>query len=209
MSSRERGDAAVPAGQAGPPPAGWREATARLIASGGGKRLTLANRLTLARILMIPILVLFLVQGSPFARRIAAVLFVLAAFTDWLDGHLARARGQVTPLGEILDPVADKLLMLAALLPLVALGKVDSWVVGIILGREFLVTALRAVALRQGLVVAATRLGKTKMGLEVAAILLLILDLFPPLGSILIWSAMIVAVISGADYFRQVVRELA
>jgi len=190
------------------PLVGWREATARLIASGGGRRLTLANRLTVARILMLPILVLFLIHGSTGARQIAAFLFVLAALTDWLDGHLARSRGQITPLGEILDPVADKLLIMSALLPLVALGRVDSWVVGIILGREFLVTALRAVALRQGIVVAANWVGKTKMGLEVAAVILLILELFPPLGTILIWTAMVVSVASGADYFRQIVREL-
>lgn len=191
-----------------PLPAGWRKATSRLIASGTGEKLTLSNTLTFARILMVPLLVLFLLQGSPPAQYFAAGLFVMAAFTDWLDGHLARTRGQITPLGEILDPVADKLLILAALIPLVSLGKVDAWVVGILLGRELLVTAFRAVAMRQGLVVPAGALGKIKMGLEVAAVFFLILGLLPPLGTILIWAAMAAAVVSAIDYFRQIIRSL-
>lgn len=193
----------------GAPPAGWREAASRLIASGTGKRFTLSNSLTLARILMVPLLVLFLLEGSPPAQYFAAGLFVTAAFTDWLDGHLARTRNQVTPLGEILDPVADKLLILAALIPLVALGKADAWVVGILLGRELLVTAFRAVAARQGLVMPAGALGKVKMGLEVCAIFFLILDILPPLGTILLWGAMTAAVVSAIDYFRQIIRELS
>lgn len=193
----------------GAPPAGWREAASRLIASGTGKRFTLSNSLTLARILMVPLLVLFLLEGSPPAQYFAAGLFVMAAFTDWLDGHLARTRDQVTPLGEILDPVADKLLILAALIPLVSLGRADAWVVGILLGRELLVTAFRAVAARQGLVVPAGGLGKIKMGLEVAAIFFLILNVLAPLGTILIWAAMMAAVISAVDYFRQIIREVS
>ncbi|OGL63614.1 MAG: CDP-diacylglycerol--glycerol-3-phosphate 3-phosphatidyltransferase [Candidatus Tectomicrobia bacterium RIFCSPLOWO2_12_FULL_69_37] len=156
---------------------------------------------------MLPLVVLFLLQGSYLSRAIAALIFAAAAFTDWLDGRLARARCQVTPVGEILDPVADKLLMVAALLPLVALGEVDAWIVGVILGREFLVTALRAVALQHGKVVPANRLGKWKMCLQVAAVLFLTLELLPPAGTLLIWAAMIVAVVSGADYFRQLLRE--
>ena len=193
----------------GAPPAGWREAASRLIASGTGKRFTLSNSLTLARILMVPLLVLFLLEGSPPAQYFAAGLFVMAAFTDWLDGHLARTRDQVTPLGEILDPGADKLLILAALIPLVSLGRADAWVVGILLGRELLVTAFRAVAARQGLVVPAGGLGKIKMGLEVSAIFFLILNVLAPLGTILIWAAMMAAVISAVDYFRQIIREVS
>ncbi|MEE9274324.1 MAG: CDP-diacylglycerol--glycerol-3-phosphate 3-phosphatidyltransferase [bacterium] len=177
--------------------------------SGGRKRLlTFSNQLTIARILVLPIFVLILLEGSPRARAVAGGLFVLAASTDWLDGYLARRRAQVTPLGELLDPVADKLLITAALIPLVSLGEVDAWVAGIILGREFLVTALRAVALQRGRVVAASRLGKTKMSLEVGAIILLILGFLPPLGTVLIWSAMGVAVVSAIDYFRLLLREL-
>ncbi|MDA0998969.1 MAG: CDP-diacylglycerol--glycerol-3-phosphate 3-phosphatidyltransferase [bacterium] len=186
----------------------WRESASRLIASGGKERLTLANRLTLARILMLPLLVLFLLQGSSTAHLAAGALFILSAFTDWLDGYLARRRGQITPLGEILDPVADKLLITAALLPLVAIGEVDAWIAGIILGREFLVTALRAVALKQGLVAPAGIIGKWKMGLEVAAITALILQILPPLGTVLIWAAMLAAIISAVDYFRHILREL-
>ena len=105
--------------------------------------------------------------------------------------------------------MADKLLIVAALIPLVSLGKVDAWVVGILLGRELLVTAFRAVAMRQGLVVPAGFLGKIKMGLEVTAIFFLILGIFPPLGTILIWAAMIAAVVSAVDYFRQIIRAIS
>ena len=93
--------------------ASWRNSASRLLASGEKERLNLANRLTLARIFMLPLLVLFLLQGSPSAHLAAGTLFILAALTDWLDGYLARKRGQITPLGEILDPVADKLLITA------------------------------------------------------------------------------------------------
>lgn len=188
--------------------ASWWKSVSRLLASGGKERLTLANRLTLARIFMLPLLVLFLLEGSGPAHLAAGTLFILAALTDWLDGYLARKRGQITPLGKILDPVADKLLITAALLPLVALGKVDAWIVGIILGREFLVTALRAVALKQGIVAPAGIIGKWKMALEVAAIIALILQIFPPLGTVLIWAAMLIAIVSAVDYFRHILREL-
>ena len=136
------------------------------------------------------------------------MIFALAAITDWLDGHLARTQGQVTPLGELLDPVADKLLITAALIPLVALGEVDAWVAAVILGREFLVTALRALALHKGLVIPAEQGGKIKMFFEVAAIIFLILDLLPPAGTLLIWMAMLAAVASAADYFRKLLREI-
>ncbi len=189
-------------------PAGWRETAFQLIASDGSGHLTLSNRITLIRILILPVFVLFILQGSYPARGIACAIFALAVFTDWLDGYLARTRGQITSLGEILDPVADKLLVTAALIPLVALEEVDSWIVGIILGRELLVTALRAMALRNGVVVAASRIGKTKMFLEAAAIILLLLKLFPPLGTILIWSAMIVSIVSAVDYFRHISQEV-
>ncbi len=105
---------------------GWRD-SAGILMGEGKTGLTLPNWLTLTRIFMLPILVLFLLQGSALARQIAGAIFALAALTDWLDGHLARTRGLVTPLGEILDPLADKLLIMAALLPLVAIGQADSW----------------------------------------------------------------------------------
>tara|TARA_B100000315_G_scaffold210794_1_gene207267 strand:- start:483 stop:1103 length:621 start_codon:yes stop_codon:yes gene_type:complete len=188
---------------------GWAEIAAKIFSSGGKGGLSLPNWLTLTRILMLPLLVLFLLQRSPQSRGIAVVIFSLAAISDWMDGHLARKHGQITPLGELLDPVADKLLIMAALLPLVAIGKVDAWIVAVILGREFLVTAMRAVALRQGLIVTSSPIGKTKMGLEIAAIIFLIMDIIPLAGTILIWAAMIAAVVSAIDYFRKIARELA
>lgn len=192
----------------GASPKGWFDSAASLMGEGKGG-VTLPTWLTLTRIFMLPILVLFLLQGSTTARQIAGAIFALAALTDWLDGYLARTRGLVSPLGEILDPLADKLLIMAALLPLVAIGRADAWIVGILLGREFLVTALRAVALRHGIVVAASKIGKTKMALQVTSIILLILNWFPPSGTVLLWAAMLVAIISGIDYFRKIVGKLA
>lgn len=207
MSPTSREEISDPPNSEKPPPAGWR-VSAAILMEGGKGGLTLPTWLTLTRIFMLPVLVLFLLEGSDFARNIAGAIFALAALTDWLDGYLARTRGLVSPLGEILDPLADKLLIMAALLPLVAIGKADSWVVGVLLGREFLVTALRAVALRHGIVVAANKIGKAKMVLEVSSIIFLILDWVPPTGTFLLWLAMLVAVVSAVDYFRKIVRKL-
>jgi len=135
---------------------------------------------------------------------IAAIIFGLAAATDWLDGHLARVTNQVTLLGKLLDPVADKLLVMAALLPLVELDRVAAWIVVIIIGREFAVSGLRIIASAYGVNIAAGDLGKYKMAAEIVAILFLILDfniIFHYLGQVSIWVAMFLSVISGVGYF--------
>ena len=144
--------------------------------------MNLPNALSLARIFLVPLLVLVLV--TKFEGRliygvrmeiVGAAIFGIASLTDWLDGYLARRRKQVTTLGQLLDPLADKLLITAALLSLVQMDIAPAWMVLVILGREFAVTVLRGVAYSRGVVIAASPLGKLKMVSQVVAILLLIL----------------------------------
>ena len=144
--------------------------------------MNLPNTLTLGRIFFIPLLVVVLLTNSEGRllfgvgrELVGAVIFVLAACTDWLDGYLARRRGQVTTLGQLMDPLADKLLVTAALVSLVQLGSAPAWMVAIILGRELGVTVLRSIAYSRGITMAASWLGKVKMVAEVVAIVLLIL----------------------------------
>ncbi len=177
--------------------------------------MNLPNAITLARIFLVPLLVVVLV--TKFEGRlilgvrmelVGAAIFGLAALTDWLDGYLARRRKQVTTLGQLLDPLADKLLITAALLSLVQMDLAPAWMVLVILGREFAVTVLRGVAYSRGVVIAASPLGKFKMVSQVVAILLLILGYdhlqrFFVLGRIALWVAVITAVASGIDYYRR------
>ena len=177
--------------------------------------MNLPNALTLARIFLVPLLVVVLV--TKFEGRlilgvrmelVGAAIFGLASLTDWLDGYLARRRKQVTTLGQLLDPLADKLLITAALLSLVQMDLAPAWMVLVILGREFAVTVLRGVAYSRGVVIAASPLGKFKMVSQVVAILLLILGYdhlqrFFVLGRIALWVAVITAVASGIDYYRR------
>lgn len=168
--------------------------------------LNLPNKITLFRIFLLPLIIVFLISPSLWSCVIAAVIFSLAAATDWLDGHLARVTNQVTVLGKLLDPIADKLLVIAALVPLVELNRVSAWIVVVIVGREFAVSGLRMIASAQGIHISASAFGKYKMGTEITAILFLILDfnfLFHYLGQIAIWAAMAISIISAADYFGQ------
>jgi CDP-diacylglycerol--glycerol-3-phosphate 3-phosphatidyltransferase len=177
--------------------------------------MNLPNALTLARIFLVPLLVVVLV--TKFEGRmiygvrmeiVGAAIFGLASLTDWLDGYLARRRKQVTTLGQLMDPLADKLLITAALLSLVQMDLAPAWMVTVILGREFAVTVLRGVAYSKGVVIAASPLGKFKMVSQVVAILLLILGYdhlqgFFVLGRIALWVAVITAVASALDYYRR------
>ena len=177
--------------------------------------MNLPNALSLARIFLVPLLVLVLV--TKFEGRliygvrmeiVGAAIFGIASLTDWLDGYVARRRKQVTTLGQLLDPLADKLLITAALLSLVQMDIAPAWMVLVILGREFAVTVLRGVAYSRGVVIAASPLGKLKMVSQVVAILLLILGYdhlqrFFILGRIALWVAVITAVASGLDYYRR------
>jgi nicotinamide-nucleotide amidase len=169
------------------------------------------NALTISRLLAIPALMALLVVHFPYHDQLAAGLFVLASLTDTIDGNLARRRGQVTELGKFLDPLADKLFILSVLIVLVQEGELAAWVVVIIFSRELLITVLRSLSVNHGGVIAATPFGKTKTVLQVAAVLLLILQrpysvLHLP-AQVVLALAVIFTVASGIDYlwrFRHV-----
>ena len=181
--------------------------------------MNLPNSLTVTRIFLVPLLVVVmltkfegrLILGVP-KDIVGAAIFGLASLTDWLDGYLARRRKQVTALGQVIDPLADKLLISAALISLVQLDLATAWMVAIIIGREFAVTGLRSLAYARGLVIPASPLGKIKMVAEVVAILALILsqvgtsgernELYV-LGQVALWVVVGAALVSAADYFRR------
>lgn len=168
--------------------------------------MNLPNSLTLLRIFLIPLLVVVLLTRFPSKEFIGVAIFLAAAVTDWLDGWLARKRGQVTALGIWLDPVADKLLVAAAFLALVELRLAPAWMVLIILGRELAVTGLRNIALLQGFSIEVSELGKVKMGVQVFAITAIILgvrfQLLERLGSWALWGVVFFALLSAVQYFR-------
>lgn len=175
-------------------------------------RLSLPNKLTLARIGMLPFLVAaILIPQGPVLLG-AALLFLVASLFDTFDGYLARRRGEVTTMGKLLDPVADKLLVMAALIPLVELGRVASWLTVIILGREILITGLRSIAAAQGIVIQAGSFGKQKMLAQVVAVLLLLLHVpvagvnLHSLGLAVLWYSVVLSIISGAQYTLEFVR---
>jgi CDP-diacylglycerol--glycerol-3-phosphate 3-phosphatidyltransferase len=159
--------------------------------------------ITFSRILII-IPFILVASGNPF---LGAVLFAVASLTDLLDGYLARRSQQVTKFGIILDPIADKLLVISALIVLVDMGLVPAWIAIVIIAREFIITGLRVVALSRDIVIPAEMGGKIKMTAQIASILVLLLDhtlinldLYVP-GITLLWIAMILGVISGIQYF--------
>ena len=171
--------------------------------------LNLPNVLTVARILAVPVIVVALLDETPNGDVIAAIVFALAAFTDGLDGYIARSRGSITTFGKLMDPIADKLLIVAALVALVSLDRLAAWVAMVIIAREFAVTGLRTIAAEQGVVIAASWLGKLKTIVQVAAVFALILWESSPLGvDLLVYAAVAVTVISGADYFFGIRRRI-
>ena len=164
--------------------------------------LNLPNALTLLRILAVPVVVVALLGETPNGDALAAGVFALAALTDGLDGYFARSRGSVTTFGKLMDPLADKLLITAALLSLVSLHRLAPWIAMVIIAREIAVTGLRAIAAERGIVIAASWLGKLKTVLQIAAVIALIAaDPSPLWVDILVYVALAVTVISGADYF--------
>lgn len=175
-----------------------------------------ANKITLLRIVLIPLLLAFLIPESLLDRWIALAIFLLASATDWLDGYVARSRGQITTLGKLLDPVADKLLVTAVLLPLVRKGLVVDWMAALLIGREFLVSGLRSVASAERVVIPAGRVGKWKMGMSITALSFLIVaptdpaGNWPPwvphgayltIGTALLWVTLALSLGSAALYF--------
>jgi CDP-diacylglycerol--glycerol-3-phosphate 3-phosphatidyltransferase len=165
--------------------------------------LNLPNFLTVVRILLVPVLIVALLEKSSGGDALAAVVFVVASVTDAVDGYLARARNSVTTFGKLMDPIADKLLIVAALVVLVSLDRLQAWVAMVIIAREFAVTVLRAaVGAGSGLVISASAFGKAKTVLQVAMVLVLIAAHGRPVWvEVLIYLTVLVTVLSGADYF--------
>ena len=175
--------------------------------------MNLPNALTLVRMFLVPLLVVVLL--TEFEGRqilgiskdiVGAAIFALASLTDWLDGYIARRRRQVTWFGQMLDPIADKLLTSAAFISLVQLNVAPAWMVAVIIGRELAVTGLRSLASTRGRGFAASWLGKVKMASQVTAILLLILGQegqqpFLWLGQLALWVVLITALVSALDYY--------
>ena len=183
--------------------------------------MNLPNALTVGRIFLVPLLVVVLltkfegrqILGVP-KELVGAAIFGLAALTDVLDGYLARRRKQITTFGQLMDPLADKLLIAAAFISLVQMDLAPAWMVWVILGREFVVTVLRSYAHDKGVVIPASPLGKFKMLSEVIAILALILgqdhlQQFYVIGTIALWVAMATATVSGIDYYLRFARTMA
>lgn len=179
------------------------------------------NQITIARMLLIPFFLIFLLapidfgviqigrEQLPVTHAIAALIFIIASTTDWVDGYYARKYGLVTNLGKFLDPLADKLLVSAALIALVQLGLAPAWIVIVIISREFAVTGLRLVLAGEGEVVAANMLGKIKTWTQIVAIAALLLHNIPfsllsiPFADISLWIALVFTIWSGWDYFAK------
>jgi CDP-diacylglycerol--glycerol-3-phosphate 3-phosphatidyltransferase len=165
------------------------------------------NQLTLFRIAAVPIIIILMLFPNRICTFIAALLFSAAAITDYLDGFLARKRGQVTTLGKVMDPVADKLLVSSAFIMLASLGWVPAWMACIIIGRELAVTGLRNIIAEKGEDLSASNLGKYKTGFQIAAIIPLMIH-YPfwglkvqVIGNLFLWGALVFTIWSGADYF--------
>ena len=167
------------------------------------------NVLTVLRILLVPVLVVALLEETPNGDLLAAFVFALASVTDYADGYLARRADAITTFGKLMDPVADKLLILAALVALVSLERVQAWVAMVIIGREFAVTATRMAASQQGVVVSAAAWGKAKTCVQVVCVFSLIaVDDSPLWLDGLVYLTVAITLVSGVDYFVGLRREL-
>ncbi len=166
------------------------------------------NVLTVLRILLVPVLVVALLGETRDGDALAAVVFVVASATDLLDGWLARTRNSITTFGKLMDPLADKLLIVAALISLVSLNRLAAWVAMVIIARELAVTLLRTAAAQQGVVIAAGMFGKVKTCMQIAAVLALIVAGSPTPAWVdaLVYVTVAVTVASGVDYFLGVRR---
>src|SRR3954453_7146947 len=172
--------------------------------------LNLPNLLTVLRIMLVPVLVVALLGDTQGGDVLAAVVFALASLTDFVDGYLARARDSITTFGKLMDPLADKLLVVAALISLVSLHRLAAWIAMVIITRELAVTVLRMGASGAGVIVPASNFGKVKTCLQIAAILALIaVHGQPAWVSALLYLAVAVTVLSGLDYFFGVRRLMA
>jgi CDP-diacylglycerol--glycerol-3-phosphate 3-phosphatidyltransferase len=167
--------------------------------------LNVPNVLTVTRILLVPVLVVALLEKTGGGDLLAAIVFAVASFTDAIDGYLARSRNWVTTFGKLMDPIADKLLIVAALIALVSLNRLAAWVAMVIIAREFAVTVLRVAAgTGQGIVISASAFGKVKTACQVAMVLILIAvhpHSRPAWVYAVVYATVVVTVLSGADYF--------
>jgi CDP-diacylglycerol---glycerol-3-phosphate 3-phosphatidyltransferase len=173
--------------------------------------LNVPNVLTVVRILLVPVLVVALLEKTGSGDLLAAIVFAVASLTDAIDGYLARASNSVTNFGKLMDPIADKLLIIAALVVLVSVGRLQAWVAMVIIAREFAVTVLRAgVGAQQGIVIPASQLGKLKTASQVLMVICLIaIRSRPVVVDAIVYATMVITVLSGADYFFGLRRRLA
>jgi len=186
----------------------WSDATIPTFAGGQVKNVfSDPNSLTFFRILAVPGIVLLMMFPNRFCTALAAVLFSVAAITDYLDGFFARKQGMVTTLGKVMDPVADKLLVSSAFIMLASLGWVPAWIVCVIIGRELAVTGLRNIIAEKGEDLSASQLGKFKTGFQIAAIIPLLIH-YPffglnahAIGIFFLWGALAFTLWSGTHYF--------
>ncbi|MGA7616865.1 MAG: CDP-diacylglycerol--glycerol-3-phosphate 3-phosphatidyltransferase [Thermoanaerobaculia bacterium] len=170
------------------------------------------NSLTLFRIFLVPFLVVVLLTKFDGKEYVGLAIFLVAAITDFLDGFIARRSGQVTRLGMLLDPIADKLLVSSAFISLVEIGLAPAWMVVIIIGREFAVSGLRSIAAQQGVTIAASPLGKGKTVSQIIAISLLIMGYelgeFVFVSKVALWAVVVFALGSGVDYFMKFTKSI-
>lgn len=160
--------------------------------------MNLANKLTILRIFLVPVFLFIIAIKVKYGNYIATAVFIIAALTDTLDGYIARSKNQITRFGKFMDPLADKLIVTAALISMVEMKKLPTWVVMIIVAREFAITGLRAIAASEGVVIAASKWGKLKTVTQIIAIVAALMEL--PYNDVLISLAVIITIISGVDY---------
>ncbi|MEW8974363.1 MAG: CDP-diacylglycerol--glycerol-3-phosphate 3-phosphatidyltransferase [Tissierellaceae bacterium] len=168
--------------------------------------MNLANKITLFRVLLVPIFMLVLYLDIDNSHIYATIIFIIASLTDTLDGYIARSRNLVTNFGKFIDPLADKVLVSAALISLVEMGKIPAWIVVIIIAREFTITGFRIIAASEGITIAASPWGKVKTITQLLAIILVLLNNFPftylniRMDTIMLYISLIFTVFSGYDY---------
>lgn len=162
--------------------------------------MNLANKLTILRILLVPVFVVAILSGIKNSLLISALIFAIASITDFLDGYIARKYDLVTNFGKFMDPLADKLLVAAAFITMVDLNLVSSWAVIIIISREFAVSILRAIAASSGIVIAASKWGKAKTLTQIIAIMMILLNI--PYSNIVMGIAVVLTIYSGYDYIN-------
>lgn len=169
--------------------------------------MNLANKITVARVIMIPIFLIVLLSGfvpEPLNRYVATAIFIIASLTDTLDGYIARSRNMITNLGKFMDPLADKLLVVSAMIALVEMRNLAAWVVILIVAREFIVTGFRVIAASNNIVIAAGWWGKLKTTSQMLMVIFLLVNfngvIFAAINNLLIALAAALTMISGVDY---------